>query len=149
MAGELIKWSDSYNLGLKEIDEQHEYLLVLMNKAWQSIINRSDINIILGLLEELERYTISHFIAEETFMQAAHFPDFPEHKQEHQKFVSYIIKEKERASQTGNISLDLMHFLRDWLVQHILVSDKSYVDYMEKMKSKETSLLGRFFKRLI
>ena len=42
MAEALIKWSDTYNLGLKEVDEQHKSLLDLINKIWQSIIDRNE-----------------------------------------------------------------------------------------------------------
>ena len=73
MAEALIKWSDTYNLGLKEIDEQHKSLLDLINKIWQSIIDRNEKDVVFGLVEELERYTLAHFAAEETFMRVTDF----------------------------------------------------------------------------
>ncbi len=148
MAEALIKWSDTYNLGLKEVDEQHKSLLDLINKIWQSIIDRNEKDVVFGLVEELERYTLAHFAAEETFMRVTDYPDFVAHKREHQEFVSRVAEEKKRAIQVGSLSLDLMHFLRDWLVGHILVSDKAYANFTQKKKSRESSLLGRFFRRL-
>ena len=148
MAEALIKWSDTYNLGLKEIDEQHKSLLDLINKIWQSIIDRNEKDVVFGLVEELERYTLAHFAAEETFMRVTDYPDFVAHKREHQELVSRVAEEKKRAIQVGSLSLDLMHFLRDWLVGHILVSDKAYANFTQKKKSRESSLLGRFFRRL-
>jgi hemerythrin len=148
MAEPLIKWSDTYDLGLEEIDEQHRSLLDLINKIWQAIVDRSDKSVVFGLLEELEKYTLAHFVAEETFMRVTDYPGFPEHKVEHQKFVARIAVEKKRALLGESLSLDLMHFLRDWLVDHILVSDREYANFIEKAKTKERSLLGRFFSRL-
>ena len=147
MAEALFNWSDTYNLGLEEIDEQHRSLLDLINKIWQSIVDRSDRDVVFVLVEELERYTLAHFAAEETFMRVTEYPDFPAHKIEHQNFVSRIADEKKRALQAGSLSLDLMHFLRDWLVEHILVCDRAYADFTRKSKSGEGSVLGRFFRR--
>lgn len=148
MAKALIEWSDSYSLGLNEIDEQHKSLLDLINKIWQSIVDKSEKEVVFGLVDELERYTLAHFAAEETFMRVTNYPDFPAHKREHQAFVSRVVDEKRRAIQAGGLSLDLMHFLRDWLADHILVSDKAYADFTQKSKPREGSLLGRLFRRL-
>ena len=58
-----------------------------------------------------------------------------------------VLEEKKQALASGELSLDLMYFLRDWLVGHILGSDKHYADYMNKNKSKSGSLIGRLFRR--
>ncbi len=147
MAEEIIKWSSQYSLGLDEIDEQHKALLELINKIWQAIIDRSETKIVFGLVEELEKYTLAHFAAEETFMRVTNYPDFAAHKKEHQTFVARVAAEKKRALLVGSLSLDLMHFLRDWLIDHILVSDKDYADFTQQTKSKGNTILGRFFKR--
>ena len=42
MAADLIRWRAQYNLGLDEIDAQHQSLLELINKAWRAIVRRSD-----------------------------------------------------------------------------------------------------------
>ena len=147
MAEEIVKWSSQYSLGLDEIDEQHKSLLDLINKIWQSIVDRSDQKATLNLVEELETYTLAHFAAEETFMRVTRYPDFDAHKKEHQNFVARIAAEKKRAQLIGSLSLDLVHFLRDWLIDHILVSDKAYADFTQQTKDRSSSLLGRLFKR--
>lgn len=148
MSAALLEWETRYSIGLEEIDDQHRTLLETINKIWVSIVQKSERAVVLGLVEELERYTIAHFAAEETFMRVANYPFFAEHKKEHQHFIARVAEEKRRAIETGTLSLDLMHFLRDWLIEHILVSDKKYADYLSKGPQKEKSLLGRFFSRL-
>ncbi len=88
MAEEIIEWSSQYSLGLDEIDEQHKSLLDLINRIWKSIVYRCDQKIIFSLVEELEKYTLAHFAAEETFMRVTGYPDFDAHKKEHHKFVA-------------------------------------------------------------
>ena len=147
MATELITWGEKYCLGLDEIDEQHQALVDIINRIWQSIILRSDKQAIFSLIAELEKYTLAHFAAEETLMRITDYPRFEKHKQEHQDFVGRVLEEKKQALASGELSLDLMYFLRDWLVGHILGSDKHYADYMNKNKSKSGSLIGRLFRR--
>ena len=74
MAADLIRWRAQYNLGLDEIDAQHQSLLELINKAWRAIVRRSDPSVVLAVIDELERYTLAHFTAEETFMRVTGYP---------------------------------------------------------------------------
>ena len=147
MAEDLISWKSTYNLGLQEIDEQHQSLLNLINKIWRAIVRRSDQIVVLALLEELEKYTVAHFAAEETFMRVTGYPGFETHKTEHQSFIERIAEEKRKTDNGSALSLDLMYFLRDWLVDHILFSDRDYAEFTQKNKKPAGSLLGRFFKR--
>ena len=147
MARALITWEDKFSLGLDEINEQHKSLVDLINRVWQSIIEKSDKERVFALIEELERYTLAHFAAEETFMRVTEYPEFSKHKKEHQDFIARVADEKKHAVSTGNLSLDMMYFLRDWLVDHILVSDKHYAEFTRRSKSERGSLLGRLFRR--
>ena len=147
MADELVRWSQQYALGLDEIDEQHRVLIVLINDIWKAIVKREDKTKLFELVGELEKYTIAHFAAEEAFMRVTDYPGFPQHKTEHQKFVDRVAKERQLAVEQGVLSLDLMYFLRDWLIDHILMSDKAYVDNTKRVKAKEGGLLSRFFGR--
>ena len=147
MAEELVKWRPEYCLGLDEIDEQHRSLLALINDIWRAIVARDEKARIFVLVEELEKYTLSHFSAEEAFMRSTDYPDFARHKWEHQRFVERVVEEKKRAIAAGTLSLDLMYFLRDWLIEHILVSDKIYADHAKRAKAQEGGLLGKFFRK--
>lgn len=142
----IAAWSDSYALGMPEIDDQHKALFVLINRLWEQIITQADSAEVMKVLEKLEQYTISHFTAEETFMRVIAYPGFDEHKAAHENFVARIGKEKAGILAGGALTLDILHFLKDWLVDHILVTDKAYAD---QHKRQSGSVLGRFFKRLL
>ena len=147
MAALLIAWEEKYCLGLDEIDEQHKSLLDILNRIWFSIVNKSDASVVFSLIGELEKYTLAHFAAEETLMRVIDYPRFSDHKKEHQDFVARVAEEKKRAVESGKLSLDLMYFLRDWLVDHILASDKHYAEFTLQAKAPKKSLIGRLFGR--
>ena len=55
MAIALMAWEEKFCLGLDEIDEQHKSLVDLINQIWESIIKRSDNQVIFSLIGELEK----------------------------------------------------------------------------------------------
>ena len=60
--------------------------------------------------------------------------------------IPRIAEEKAKIVAGQAVTLDMLHFLRDWLINHILVSDKHYADEYKK-RSGSKSILGKFFKR--
>jgi hemerythrin-like metal-binding protein len=144
----LVAWSDEFNLGMAEIDAQHKVLLDLINQVWRAIVSNAERTQTLRIVEELEKYTLTHFTAEEIFMREIDYRDFPAHKDEHEKFVARVAEEKAKIAAGQSVSLDLVHFLKDWLINHILVSDKQYAEEYKKRQEPQ-STLGRFFKRLL
>lgn len=138
----LITWQDSYSLGMDEIDDQHQFLFQIMNRIWHAIVQRADVGTVVSLIEELEQYTIAHFTAEETYLRMIRYPGFDVHKQAHQGFISRVAVEKQSILAGNSITLDLLHFLKDWLVNHILVVDRHYADYSEQNRG-DGSILGK------
>jgi len=145
MAKNLIAWDGVYSVGMSEIDEQHKVLFDIINTLWDAVIRRQDGAEVLSTIEELERYTITHFTAEETFMRAHGFSGFAEHKQQHLAFIERMRQERQAVENGAKVSLDLINFLKDWLIEHILVKDKAYA---AELQPKKTGGLGGFFSRL-
>jgi hemerythrin-like metal-binding protein len=140
----LVTWQDKYALGLDEIDEQHKMLFDIMNDIWDVIVHNTKARSIMDSLEELERYTIKHFTEEEIFMRDIEYPNFDAHIALHRIFTQHIAEEKIKVQRGQTVSLELLHFLRDWLVNHILVEDKRYEVHFHSGK-RSKSILGRFF----
>ncbi|MBI5108171.1 MAG: hemerythrin family protein [Rhodocyclales bacterium] len=145
-----VAWSDEYALDLPEIDDQHKYLFGLIDKIWRAVVSKADRDTTLGVVAELERYTVTHFAAEEAFMREQQYSRYHEHRAEHEKFVARIALEKASVKAGRPLSLELMHFLRDWLVQHIRFTDRAYADeFRDREKAAMKGSLGKFFKRFL
>ena len=140
-----VSWQNAYSLGIPEIDEQHKTLFELINELWDALAKRSPIESQLLVIEGLEHYTIAHFAAEETFMRAIKYPKFDAHKQTHDKFVQRVAEEKARLLAGNGLSLDVLYFLKDWLVNHILVDDQDYAGFSQAIMRSSTSIIARFF----
>jgi hemerythrin-like metal-binding protein len=142
----LIDWNPAYSIGLEEIDEQHKVLFDIINAMWDEVIKREKGAALLDTLDELERYTVTHFTAEETFMRSHGYSKFDAHKQQHDRFIERVRNERLSIEAGGPVSLDMINFLKDWLINHILVQDK---EYAVEFQSKRLGGLSSFFSRLL
>lgn len=143
----IVAWNEGYSVGMTEIDAQHKVLLDLINQLWTAIVNRCSLDDQMKLIEGLERYTVLHFTEEENFMQSVKYAGFERHQKFHQAFIQKIAAEKSSLQSTKHISLDIVHFLNDWLVQHIMVEDKSYARHCTD-KAIAHSSVSQWFKGL-
>ena len=127
----LFVWNDSFNTGINTIDTQHKKLVDMINELY-SAMGKGQGNQVLGkLLDELVKYTLTHFTAEERLMKQAGYADFDAHKKIHEEFKAKVA-EMQKAVAGGNkmMSLEVATFLKSWLSGHILGTDKKYASVM-------------------
>ena len=125
---ELISWKKSLNVGIEDIDRQHKRLVVLINKLFEAMSQGKSNEIMQAVFSELSNYVITHFATEEKLMKQFRYADFDQHKQEHKLFIDKLNEFKIKFSN-GNlsISLEVLNFLKDWLLKHIIGTDRKYI----------------------
>jgi methyl-accepting chemotaxis protein/hemerythrin len=76
-------------------------------------------------------YTVQHFAYEEQLFATHDYPLARAHIEEHQRLVAQVGEFKQKFdSGQANINMPLMKFLKDWLIKHILGSDKAYSNHL-------------------
>ncbi|MCL2657662.1 MAG: bacteriohemerythrin [Betaproteobacteria bacterium] len=130
MSQDLFHWHDEFSIGLKEIDEQHKELVRLLNALHEAIHSHRGSATCRKILDSLAAYTVNHFAVEESLMRVSGYPGFESHKKDHEDLVSQVValQEKLDAGQ-AKISFELLHFLKQWLMHHIVGADKRFGDY--------------------
>lgn len=123
-----VIWQDSYSIGIDTIDTQHKQLFDIMNKIYVASEEESDLEVIMPLFDQLQDYTQYHFDEEEQFFTTLSKSNIEQHKNEHQFFINELEKIKQQSLRIGTISLELLYFLNDWLVNHIQVEDPKYLE---------------------
>lgn len=127
----LFVWNDSYKTGIEIVDSQHKKLVDLINELYSSM-GKGQGNQAMGrILDELVRYTITHFSAEERLLEMAGYPDLAAHRKIHDDFTNRV-KQMQRDLASGKfvMSVSLANFLKEWLSGHILGTDKKYVPHL-------------------
>ena len=128
----LIAWKDEYSVGIKELDAQHQQLIELSNQLETAIIERKTRKIMGDILEGLGNYTIEHFGYEERLFAQYNYPDMISHIKEHKEFIEKVEKlNKEYKLGKISMSVQMLAKIKDWVVNHILVSDKEYETFLQ------------------
>ena len=128
----MIKWREDYNLGISKIDEQHQKLFEICDRAYQLLKN--DIYLdkydkIVEILHELKDYTVYHFKSEEDYMSSIGYRKLLQHKVSHNDFIEKInnIDFNKIDEQQNQVIMELLYFIVRWIEQHILTEDKKIV----------------------
>jgi hemerythrin-like metal-binding protein len=130
---ELIKWNEEFKTGISSIDDQHLNLIKLINKLHSGLMNGESLEIFGDVLTQIFDYTNYHFQYEEKLFAKINYEHEEEHTMHHQKLVKKVMKFQYRF-KSGDITLtmDVIQFLRSWLVEHIQVEDKKYIEVFLK-----------------
>jgi hemerythrin len=124
-----VEWSDTYSLGIEQIDEQHRHLLSLLNETYDMFVADGKKVDIETLLDELINYATYHLYAEEQLMSQIDYTWAEEHLIEHADFIRRVkIHQKDFYSGRKTLSLELIVFLQEWLLEHIFISDKALAE---------------------
>ncbi|MDD2541031.1 MAG: bacteriohemerythrin [Desulfuromonadaceae bacterium] len=122
-----MRWDTSFELGIHEFDEHHKHLVNLLNMTYDGFCFGADFDEREAVLDELVNYAHYHFTAEEYWMGVHHYPELALHREEHNKFSARVAEiQHDFLSSNANLSLEILLFLQDWLVIHILKSDADY-----------------------
>lgn len=122
-----IEWDKSFELGVSQFDEHHKCLLDLLNETYDIFTGGSSREVLGAVLDKLVDYATYHFAAEEHWMALNGYPGLPQQRDEHKKFSLRVV-EIQNDFQKGNahLSLEVLTFLREWLIHHILTVDADY-----------------------
>ncbi|MCP4216141.1 MAG: hemerythrin family protein [bacterium] len=129
----IFKWDESYSVQVTEMDDQHKVLVGLINRLHDAMKEKKAKDIQKGILQELITYTKTHFTEEEEYLEKHNYPYLNEQKKQHEEFVAKL-REFIRDYKDGKLmlSFDIMKFLKDWLINHILKIDQKYTTYFKE-----------------
>ncbi len=124
----LITWSPQLSVGINSIDEQHQKLINMINALNDALNSGESREVMVKIFDGLVVYCDKHFTFEEDLFGTHGYAGGAAHKAEHDKLRQQVMDLKHKMDG-GNfmIGLELMGFLKDWLTNHIMKSDKAYV----------------------
>lgn len=123
----IIEWNNSFLLGMKQFDEDHQHLVRLLNTTYDSFIHNEPHTNLSMVIEELVNYAIYHFAEEEYLMKETCYPDLEMQSYQHDIFTKRVVAfQANHQKGTAVLTLELLTFLKDWLSGHILSCDKEF-----------------------
>ncbi|HMV78898.1 MAG TPA: bacteriohemerythrin [Leptospiraceae bacterium] len=123
----LIQWDDTLSVNVDELNEQHKKLIEILNLLYTSTHENKSREVLTEILNSLIQYTVVHFETEEKLMAKTKYPGMEEHIREHELLKQQVLSyNSQYQSESETVSFELLNFLRKWLTNHILRSDKKY-----------------------
>lgn len=124
----MIKWNEKYNIGVREIDEEHQRLVGYLNDFMQACQQQKATEKIKETLKLLKSYTQEHFCHEEDLMVRVEYSEIAEHRKQHEEFmevIEYLDEQVEKSGVSVLTTIKLNRLLVDWLLKHIQGKDFS------------------------
>ena len=135
----IVKWSNTYLLGIKIIDDQHKDLLDFVNDIYSHSAEKEDEQRVYfkGVISKVVEYVKVHFATEEKIMLATKFPGYSEHKKNHEAFILKIVEAvKDFEAGKRLVLTNFSSFLKDWILTHIAVKDVKYRDHLKQIATR-------------
>jgi hemerythrin-like metal-binding protein len=129
-----IKFESNHLVGIEEIDEQHRNLVYLVNRLNDALKHNEAKETTLLMFDELLVATTHHFDTESRYMTSYHYPEQSAHEVEHAHLVNEALQLKTQF-RDGRELLALQS-IKDWLLGHIVFSDKRMAVYLRQQGMK-------------
>ncbi len=127
-----LPWSDGYTVNVREIDEQHKKLVGMINALHDALVAGKGKETQGKIISDMVDYAVVHFGTEEKYMLQYGFLGYAGHKAEHDGFAKKAADLKARVDGKGFVlTIVVLNFLKDWLQNHILVTDKEYSSHFK------------------
>lgn len=125
-----VEWTQENSVGISLFDNQHKQLFQYLNQIFDAMKLGKGNDVLTATLTNLAKYTVTHFAAEENLMTKYKYPGMTAHVKEHTKFVEKV--EALIADHNAGkpvLSIEITQFVKNWIINHINVSDKAYTDF--------------------
>ena len=135
----IVSWNESLSTGIEMIDDQHKQLIALTNQLFHACTRGGDKReaVFKEVMSRMVEYVRIHFTTEQDLIQKIKYPNYAEHKSEHDNLIMRIL-ESSRVYNDGNKNVpnDFVKSLKDWIFSHIGHSDRMYAIFFADQKKK-------------
>ncbi len=121
-----IVWSDEFLIGIEELDYEHRCLIEDINKLYRELREHVDMDRTKATLGIIYARMQAHFALEESVMVSHKYVHYPAHKAEHERLLDEYTERMTKFDRNPNPGDQkaIEDILRQWIVDHILTSDK-------------------------
>jgi hemerythrin len=120
----LIAWRDEFSVGVESVDQEHREMIELINGLDSAMAQDADCITVISTLGEIYARISAHFALEEKFMRETRYPQFPEHKGDHESLLDQLRDIMDGVEDEGGYDeAELSAALSDWFTVHFRTHD--------------------------
>jgi hemerythrin-like metal-binding protein len=114
-----LAWNIAHEVGVREIDDQHARLVVLLNELVAALRNGQPHE---AALTDVVRYTGFHFACEERLMRGVGYLGEAAHREMHRRLLDDL---RGLRLDGAGVSVSLIaRYLQEWLLRHVDGADR-------------------------
>ena len=152
----MMEWNNGLNLGIDSLDNEHKYLMEIINRLSEALCHDVGEELINETFEEFIKALQEHSKNEEDILKNCNYKDLHEHSRHHHDFINKVKELKIQCSTsiaTGIHTNDIASTIMDLLLTHIITEDIPVIKIFEKyglIKQNENStyLLQQLIKNI-
>lgn len=133
-----IIWKKAMSLGNDIIDHDHQFMVNLVNTIELILQKPEEGELLTEAFEQLYDYAVNHFRREESIQRKINYPKSIHHKNTHNTLLEQLEELKQEITDV-NSSMEIkereeeiISFLRNWLISHVLEEDMLLKPYLLK-----------------
>jgi len=127
-----LRWTPAFSVEVEVFDRHHKRLIEIINRLYRNMEEGKAASVMQTTLGELIDYTDYHFSAEEKAFKTYGYPDAAEHREQHRSLLATARElQKDYLAGRAVLSDEVLDFLQDWVMNHILKSDTGYASFLK------------------
>jgi hemerythrin-like metal-binding protein len=128
---QFIVWKDEYEVGHPVLDAHHQLLIEIINSLYEAAAAGASETQLDETMREIDAYARRHFHTEEEILAAVGYPHLSRQEKAHEDYVRKVDELKRSFFlPSGGLSQEILHFLKNWWLTHIVTMDKEYSGYL-------------------
>jgi len=131
-----IEWNEKLATGNNDIDNQHKELFRKFDSLLEACKQRKGKEEVDKLILYLCDYVKLHFSQEEALQKEHNYPDYSDHKKEHERFMqdlNTLVQQLAVEGATLHLLLQTNQTTVNWLINHINITDRKLAEYLRSI----------------
>ena len=125
-----LVWREEYSVNIQRIDNHHRRLFEMSNRLIEAVRLGKGQTEMGEALDFLMGYAMYHFSEEEALLERYGYPEGAGHAARHRRLMAQVRELEERLSAATITADEVLTFLQDWIVNHILMEDRRYAPFI-------------------
>lgn len=120
----LLTWKKEFAVGVESVDFEHEHMIGLINEIYDEMRSRRDADSLEQFLGDVLFAISAHFALEERLMREASYPEYEDHKEDHEELLDQIRDMMDRLVADPDTGFEnLQEKLSGWFERHFATFD--------------------------
>lgn len=125
-----LEWSDSFSIGVRQIDKHNENLVEVMRKTKEVLATNPSPFRVDTAVDEMISYIFYHLATEEIWMSRNKFPKLRAHIDEHLRYTASVVSLQGSLKAGVITAMEMLGCVYNMFVSHVLSVDMKYGHYL-------------------